>query len=348
MALAFATMHAVTSAGVVRAANVRWHHDAPAASAQNSSGPLEAAPPKPAQSQPRGAAAAQPHKLIKAEAKPTGAAPKPVEAAPNPGEAAPPEPTPHLTKNATSPLPDDAADAPARNVVGASDAVADAATTVAAVGPAPNWVCTARPAHDSLAALTAATANSSALHASVGAYFSTLVLPRVAAGCSLISLAQFLGLVAAEPVEIQKPPVTDDGGYKSMRSPGPLRIAKLLVASDKATLQTSLSHMGLHLATHWAYAAKYVYNMLVYTHLAPEPEGASPGFLRLFVKAAGVMRVLFVLQYDFVLLTGALWCVLALCVSARVQHLHRQAGLPWHSVACACRKSTTCSGRTIK
>jgi hypothetical protein len=159
--------------------------------------------------------------------------------------------------------------------------------------------CSARPELPAVAALVAAAAgDAQTLFHSAAAYFRGLVVPRVAAGCSMVSLAHPLGRIPADLGRFAPPAA-------NRREPGSPRIAKLLVASNRDALSAALDGNSLHIATQWAYAKKHGYDVLVYTHMAAVPRGADPSFLKFFVKAAGVLRALFVLNYDYAMLTGA-------------------------------------------
>jgi hypothetical protein len=213
-----------------------------------------------------------------------------------------------------------------RTLAGNVSAVAQprqaAADAHAPLEPAPDRACSAQPQLAHLAALAAVAGDAPrALLVSTGEYFRSLVLPRVAAGCSLVSLTRALGHVPADPGAFPAPAAR-------ARAPGPLRIAKLLVSSDAAALQRALNASALHVATHWAYAEKNGYDLLLYAHLAPAPKRASPGFIKFVVKAAGVLRALFVLDYDYAMLTGAQPQLCgALCACLCVAQLGSGAGV---------------------
>jgi hypothetical protein len=128
----------------------------------------------------------------------------------------------------------------------------------------------------------------------VAAYLLRLMALPLQRGCTYISLTRPLGTVTL-PEAFVAPDLHDAVATGTQQ-----RMAILLMASDTATLVREMDRFALHALTHWFYAKRFEYDLLVYVHRKAIPPGSVSTFY-FFLKAPAIQGALFLLDYSYVL-----------------------------------------------
>ena len=175
--------------------------------------------------------------------------------------------------------------------------------------------CTAIPSMSALSELvrSARAADPTVLLADLASYLWQALARPLRHGCAYVSLTGSLEKVEV-PDNFRAPDRHD------LRKQG--RMAILLMASDSSALLRQVDRFAMHFMTHWLYAKRFDYDVLIYVHRKAVPETSAESFY-FFLKAPATQGALFTLGYSYVRFSHSLCCCTA-CPS--MKRLHACAG----------------------